>query len=156
LLSIFNKYVVNSPEKHGPFVNALRLLRPAIQGQNRLDEWWSLVIRPTIDTVGYRQHSIEDAREFLLGILVFDPEDEGVGEKSTISSHFTKKLLDAYLSRTRIPSGDEVVSPEDEFIAHELENILVAFGRKRPKVGRIHTPSIVSTLISVGTSSCCR
>jgi hypothetical protein len=134
LLFIFNKYVASNQEKHAPFVSALRLLRPAIHGEARLDEWWSLVIRPTIDAVGYRQHAVEDAREFLLGVLVFDPEDDISGEKSTISKQFTSKLLDAYLARTRLPSGDDVVSPEDEFIAHELENILVAFGRKQPKV----------------------
>lgn len=136
LLSIFKQYIDVNPDKHGGFVQALRLLRPAIRGEKRLDEWWTTLIRPTIDAIGHKRDTIEDAREFLLGILIFDAEDDPTGEKGRISSEFTKKLLDAYLARTIIPSGDNVVSPEDEFIAHELEGILVAFGRKKPKVSR--------------------
>ncbi|KAF1982198.1 hypothetical protein K402DRAFT_407851 [Aulographum hederae CBS 113979] len=134
LLSVYNKSVLESPEKHGPFVSVLRLLRPAITGQSRLDEWWMLAIKPTIDAVGHRRDTIEDAREFLLGIMTFDPEEDHSGERSKTSTHFTTKLIDAYLARTRIPSGtEEAVSPEDDFIAHELEAILVAFGRKMPE-----------------------
>jgi hypothetical protein len=134
LLSIYNRYVVGNIDKQPPFVEALRLMRPVIRGEKRLDEWWSLLIRPTIDSCGPRRDTIEEAREFLLRILVFDAEDDSTGEMAAMSSKFTQKLLDTYLARTRIPSGDDVVSPEDEFIAQELEGILVAFGRKKPKV----------------------
>ncbi|KAK3065699.1 hypothetical protein LTS18_002506, partial [Coniosporium uncinatum] len=68
--------------------------------------------------------------------MVFDPEEDPSREKAATSIHFTARLIEAYLARTRIPSGgeeDDVVSPEDDFVAHELENILVAFGRKMPK-----------------------
>jgi hamartin protein len=133
LVSIFNRSVIGNVDKYGPFVTVLRLLRTLILGQNRLEEWWTLVIRPTIDAIGHKRDTIEDAKEFLLGVLVFDPEDDISGEKTRISALFTQKLLDAYLSRTRLPAGDDVVSPEDEFIAHELEGILVSFGRKMPK-----------------------
>ncbi|KAF2671911.1 hypothetical protein BT63DRAFT_422429 [Microthyrium microscopicum] len=133
LLYIFNKYVSGNTEKHGPFVATLRLLRPAICGEKRLDEWWKLIIRPTVDSLGHKRDTIEDAREFLLGVLVFDVEDDPTGEKAEISMEFTRKLVDAYLARTKLPSGDNVVSPEDEFLAHELEGVLVAFGRKNPK-----------------------
>jgi len=110
------------------------MLQPVLRGEKRLDEWWGLVIRPTIDAVGHKRDEIEDAREFLLGILVFDVEDDVTGEKAAVSAQFTKKLLGAYLARTRLPSFEDMVSPEDEFLAHELEGILVAFGRKNPKV----------------------
>jgi Hamartin protein len=133
LVSIYNRYVIGNADKQGPFVAILRLLRPLITGETRLDQWWTLVIRPTVDAIGQRRDTVEDAKDFLLGILDFDPEDNGSGEKARISAQFTQKLLDAYLARTKIPSGDDVVSPEDEFIALELEGILVAFGRKKPK-----------------------
>lgn len=133
LLAVYNKHVTGNSEKQSPFVAVLRLLRPLLIGEKRLDEWWTLVIRPTVDTIGHRRDTIEDAKEFLLGILVFDVEDDASGYKSQISTSFVQKLLEAYLLRTKIPTGDDVVSPEDEFIAHELEGILVSFGRKMPK-----------------------
>jgi hypothetical protein len=139
LLLIYNCHVVGNIDKQTPFVAALRLMRPIIRGEQRLDTWWNLLIRPTIDSCGPRRDSIEEAREFLLRILVFDADEDSTGELAAMSSKFTRKLLDAYLTRTRIPSGDDVVSPEDEFIAQELEGILVAFGRKKPKVRiRLH------------------
>jgi hypothetical protein len=134
LLMIYNCHVAGNVDKQPPFVAALRLMRPVIRGEQRLDAWWNLLIRPTIDSCGPRRDSIEEAREFLLRILVFDAEEDRTGEMAAMSAVFTRKLLDCYLVRTKIPSGDDVVSPEDEFIAQELEGILVAFGRKKPKV----------------------
>jgi hypothetical protein len=118
-------------------VHVLRLLRPAILGVKRLEEWWSLVIRPTVDNIGHKRDTIEDAREFLLGILVFDADEDATREKASLSIQFTRRLMEAYLLRSKIPTGEgEVVSPEDEFIAQELEGILVAFGKKKPQVSR--------------------
>lgn len=135
LENVYSKYVAASPEKHGAFVNALRHLGPAITGETSLEHWWTLVIRPTIDAVGHKRETIEDAKEFLLGILVYDVDEDKDGLHAKLSSYFAQKLLSAYLTRTKIPSGTEaVISPEDDFIASQLENVLVAFGRRNPKV----------------------
>ncbi|KAF2121563.1 Hamartin protein-domain-containing protein [Lophiotrema nucula] len=135
LLSLYMRHVAGSPEKHGPFLSALRICRPALTGEARLNEWWELVLKPTIEGVGHKRHELEDAREFLLSILIFDKEGEREGELAHLSGAFTKKILDSYLARTRIPSSaEDVVSPENEAISHELESILVAFGRKKPKL----------------------
>ncbi|KAE9985821.1 hypothetical protein EG327_004578 [Venturia inaequalis] len=134
LLSIRNKPRSTSSERLGAFVHVLRLLRPCIRGDKRLGEWWLTVIKPIVDSVGHKRDTIEDAREFLLGILVFDADDDTTGEKASLSAQFTRRILEAYLVRTKIPTTDEeVVSPEDEYIAQELEGILVAFGKKKPK-----------------------
>jgi hypothetical protein len=139
LLSVYNRHVAESPDKHGPFVHILRLLRPAIRGEKRLEDWWTLVIRPTVDAIGHKRDTIEDAREFLLGVLVFDADEDRTGEKASLSGHFTRHLMMAYLARTKIPTSEsETVSPEDEFIAQELEGILVAFGKKKPQVSLAH------------------
>ena len=135
LLPLYKKYVADNPDKHGPFLSALKLLRPAIRGEGRLAEWWILVIRPTIDAIGHKREEIEDAREFLQGILIFDAEDDKSGGKAQLSAQFSKRLLEAYLERTKVPSTeDDTVSPQDEFIAHELESVLITFGRRKPKV----------------------
>jgi hypothetical protein len=150
LLSIYGKYVANNSELHGQFVRVLRLLRPAIVGVKRLEEWWSLVIKPTVDSIGHKRDTIEDAREFLLGILVFDADEDPTREKASLSIQFTRRLMDAYLLRSKIPTGEgEVVSPEDEFIAQELEGILVAFGKRKPQVSRRSSPILKSTKLNL-------
>lgn len=135
LLSLYMRHVDGHPEKRGSFLSALRFLRPALTGEARVDEWWDLVIKPTIDAVGHKRHEIEDAQEFLQGLLVFDADEDKTGDRARLSKHFSKKVLDIYLSRTKVPSAaEDSVSTEDEYVSHQLESILVAFGRRKPKV----------------------
>ncbi|KAJ4368164.1 hypothetical protein N0V83_006520 [Neocucurbitaria cava] len=134
LHALYLRHVAGSSEKHAAFLSALHLLRPAIIGETRLTAWWDLVLKPTIDGIGYKRHEIEDARDFVQSILVYDVDADTDGERARLSNVFTKKILDAYLARTSVPSSTEdTVSPENEFVSHELESVLVAFGRKMPK-----------------------
>ena len=136
LLVIYNKHVGLGSGKQSAFASLLRILLPAIAKQEWLDEWWSLIVKQTLDTIGNKRDNIEAVKDLLLSILVLGTaEDKTIESAAGISTHFTKKTLDAFLTHTKIPSSDvEVVSPEDEFIAHEWESVLIAFGRKRPKV----------------------
>ena len=135
LHALYLRHVSGSAEKHGPFLSALRLLRPAITGETRLTVWWDLVLKPTVDGVGRKRHEIDDAREFLQAVLVYDAEADRDGALARLSTLFTKKILDAYLARTIVPSSaEETLSPENDFVSHELESVLVAFGRRMPKV----------------------
>lgn len=134
LETVYSKHVAAFPEKHGAFVNALRHLSPAITSESSLEHWWTRVIRPTIDAVGHKRETIDDAKEFLLGILVYDVDEDKDGQRAKLSACFAQKLLDAYLTRTKIPSGTEaVIAPEDDFVASQLESVLVTFGRRNPK-----------------------
>lgn len=135
LHALYQRHVAEDPAKHGAFLSALRLVRSALTGEARLTIWWNLVLKPTIDGIGHKRHEIEDAREIVQSILVYDIEEDQSGDRARLSSLFTKKILDAYLFRTDVPSSSEnAVSPENEFIANELESVLVTFGRKMPKV----------------------
>lgn len=135
LLSLYNRHVAGNADKRGPFLSALRRVRPALTGEARMKEWWGLVVKPTIDTIGHKRHEVEEARGFLQDILAYDADEDKSGEHARISKQFSKILLDAYLSRTKVPTGaDDFISPEDEFVSHELETVLVAFGRRKPKV----------------------
>ncbi|KAF2026400.1 hypothetical protein EK21DRAFT_74256 [Setomelanomma holmii] len=138
LHTLYQRHVAGTPEKHGVFLSVLRLVRPALTGEARLTTWWNLAVKPTIDGIGRKRQEIEDAREFLLSILVFDVEADKDGELARLSSLFTKRVLDAYLARTNVPmSAGDTVSPENEFISSELESVLTTFGRKMPKVRHI-------------------
>lgn len=135
LLAIHNKHVATSPDKLGAFVHVLRLLQPALRGEKRLEDWWLLVVRPVIDSIGHKRDTIEDAREFLLRILLFDAEEDKSGMSAQLSAKFVNRLMEAYMARSRLPTlASEEISPENEFIAQEIESLLVAFGKKKPLV----------------------
>lgn len=135
LHTLYQRHVAGSAEKNGAFLAVLRLVRPALTGEARLTTWWNLVLKPTIDSMGRRRQELKDAHETIQSILVYDTDADREGEYARLSLLFTKKILDIYLTRTNIPlSPEDVVSPENEFVSNELESLLVAFGRKMPKV----------------------
>lgn len=134
LHTLYQRHVAPSPDKNGAFLALLRLVRPALTGEVRLTVWWNLALKPTINGVGHKRQEIEDAREIVLSILVYDTDTDKDGEHARLSKLFTKRLLDAYLARTNVPlSAEDTISPENELLAQELESVLVAFGRKMPK-----------------------
>lgn len=135
LLSLYMRNVAGNSEKNGPFLSLLLLVRPALTGEARLGEWWGLVLKPTLlEGMGHKRREIEDARAFLQSILVFDADEDRDGEHARLSKCFSGKILDAYISKTKIPSStQDVLSLEDEYVSHELETVLVAFGRRKPK-----------------------
>jgi hypothetical protein len=143
LHTLYQRHVAQTPEKHGAFLSLLCLVRPALTGEACLSTWWNLVVKRTVDGIGYKRQEIEDARDFIQSILVYDAEADKDGEYARLSRLFSKKVLDLYLARTNVPfSAEGAVSPENDFISHELESILMAYGRKMPKVSR-HTNTIV-------------
>src|SRR5438045_2893976 len=99
LLDVFSKHVVGDHEKQGTFVSVLRHLRPAIVGDDRLSAWWELIIRPSVDAIGHKRFVVEDAREFLLKVLVFDADEDAGGRNARTSRLFTQRILDVYLER---------------------------------------------------------
>ncbi|GME24482.1 Hamartin [Neofusicoccum parvum] len=134
LLQTYNNHVQDEPVKRSAFLSVLRQLRPAIRGDARLSQWWTLVIRPVVDGVGHKRDEIEDAREFVLGVLTYETGGENDAEQAQAAASYTQKLLECYLRRTRIPTGeDDVITPEDEYVAREIESLLVIYGRRKPK-----------------------
>lgn len=139
LLQTYNNHVQDEPVKRSAFLSVLRQLRPAIRGDARLSQWWTLVIRPVVDGVGHKRDEIEDAREFVLGVLTYETGSENDAEQAQAAASYTQKLLECYLRRTRIPTGeDDVITPEDEYVAREIESLLVIYGRRKPKVRSQH------------------
>ncbi|KAH7395234.1 Hamartin protein-domain-containing protein [Phaeosphaeria sp. MPI-PUGE-AT-0046c] len=139
LHTLYQRHVAPSPDKNGPFLEVLRMVRPALTGEVRLTVWWNLALKPTINGVGHKRQEIEDAREIMLTILVYNAETDKDGEQARLSKLFTKRILDAYLARTNVPlSAEDTISPENELLAQQLESVLVTFGRKMPKVRNTH------------------
>jgi hypothetical protein len=134
LTSLHTKHVAGSPDKCATFLHVLKAVRPALIGEARWNEWWDLVLKPAITSLGRKRNELEDARELILAILFFEDDQDKDGDQARLSQMFLGYLFDLYLARTRIPSPvEQVLSPEDEYVSQEIESILVAFGRRRPK-----------------------
>ncbi|KAF2273544.1 uncharacterized protein EI97DRAFT_435968 [Westerdykella ornata] len=131
-VSIYKRHVATSPDKHCAFLTALRRVWPALAGDSRFLDWYDMMIRPVICELGHKRSDIEEARGFLLDILVFDADEDKSGERAKLSRKCSDKLLSEWLARTRIPNV-QANTADNEFATHEVENVLVAFGRRKPK-----------------------
>lgn len=135
LLTIHEVQVSHDQTKLGPFLQLLRLLRTIIRSQKHVQQWWDQVIAPIVDGVGHKRVEFDQASGYLLDIL-----DNGLGQgteedRAKTSAHFANLLLKAYLKRTRIHDvTSEGRAAEDQFIARQLEGVLVTYGCKKPKV----------------------
>lgn len=134
LLATYKNHVHDEPAKRASFLHALRLLRPAIKGGSKLTEWWDVLIGSVVDGVGFKRLEIEDASEFVLGVLAFDADDDESTWQAAAAASYLQRLLNRYLHHTRLPTGGEdVITSQDEYMASQIEAILVAYGCRRPK-----------------------
>nr|OQO28229.1 hypothetical protein B0A51_07292 [Rachicladosporium sp. CCFEE 5018] len=132
LNNFWERFVGESPQKLGAFVGVLRELRTAITGESDLWEWWQTVVKPVISTIGYKQAALDDAKEFVLAILINADDEQSPGSRK-LSKRICKELLDIYIAKTRaIDDDDGFVAPENAQVATQVEAILVAYGKRRP------------------------
>lgn len=134
LKHLYSKCVIQNQARLGVFLHALRLLHPAITGASRKLEWWDLVIKDILDNTGHRRDEIEYATDFLLDIMSYDADSERALELSRQSTAVLRRLLAAYMRRSRLKDaqGEQLVL-EDGYASQQLEDVLVAFGRRKPK-----------------------
>jgi len=123
-------------ENLSAFIKVIQVLRPKLRGQAKLQDWYKLVIQPILDGVGSTRAEAKAAKELLLDILDHEGgagDDES--ERAKTAVHFTNRLIEAYMRRTRIPDADdEELDGEDDVVAQQLEDVLVTYGEKKPKV----------------------
>ena len=132
LRSFWEHQVGESPQKSGAFCGVLKELRPAITSEADIWDWWRTVIKPVISTTGYRKQALDDAQDFLIGSMVHHDEETGNENSSRLSNRLCSELFGIYISKTRQISDDDVlVAPENAQIAQQVENVLIAFGKKR-------------------------
>ena len=137
-MSLYKKQVAQDDDRLGIFLLALKGLRPAIRQREYLEEWWKLVIKPVLDGIGHTRVAIKHASALLLDILDFDADTtDGETKKveARISSYFGGQLLDCYIKRNYVTIiQDETLSSEDQFITAQISEVLLGYGRRKPKV----------------------
>lgn len=136
--NLYHKLVAEHADKQPEFLAALGLLRPAIRGEERMMQWWKVLVRPAFDRLGRDDALASALRDFLLAVLVYEDDDDQDGELAQVSDAFTQELLDLYLEKTTIPGIDRegplVVDDKARLVGNHLESILVDLGRRKPKV----------------------
>jgi solute carrier family 25 protein 16 len=111
-------------------------LKPAICGSGRLLTWWDKLAQPVLDNIGEEQGLALEAKKTLLGILVYDEDDELEKEDAERTSEaVSENLLAVWLKKNQ--AGNAHFDNEARFVEGQIQLILLAFGRKRPKVSRI-------------------
>ncbi|EMC91540.1 hypothetical protein BAUCODRAFT_38652 [Baudoinia panamericana UAMH 10762] len=133
LKTFWERYVGDNRAKYGAFVGVLRELRPVIRDDTDLFGWWQLVVEPVLTTPG-RKAALEDAREFLLSVMVNSDHESPGQQRSKVSTRLMTDLLKIYQARTRgVTDEDPLIAPENAQIAQQVEVVLVSYGRRQPK-----------------------
>lgn len=138
LQSVFRKHVENPPSdaesKHGAFLQLLLLLRPYLRSMAQKLHWYKVAILPVLDAVGRLRVEISRASTLMVSMLDYDLEEADATLHAKDSTQFVKLLLDGYMAHALDATADgNVYSLESEHIASQFENVLVTFGKKKPK-----------------------
>ena len=111
-------------------------MKPGIRGSGRLLQWWDKLALPVLDNIGEEKGLALEAKNTLLGILVYDEDDELEKEDAVRTSDaVSENLLSVWL--TKHQAGNIDFDNEARFVEGQIQLILLAFGRKRPKVRQI-------------------
>jgi solute carrier family 25 protein 16 len=111
-------------------------------GLEELSKWWEILVKPTLDSMGQTKAVVADARAIVLGVLVYDDDDDPTGQKAQASSVFTDKLFEIFLEKTKLTAPSESgAGIRDEqkhrFVSANVEAVLLAYGKRKPKVSII-------------------
>lgn len=140
LLSLFKLRVEPYPRNQGLFMTVLSHLRPAILAENDKVEWFNLAVKPFVHQSGARRSTIEDAQTFVVGAMVYDDDAPDARERASTCARLASILLDEYMARTtpHLTKDKDLPLQLKGQAAQYLQNMLVAFGRKKPKVPNLH------------------
>jgi solute carrier family 25 protein 16 len=133
LLNIYQSAVSETPSRLAPFLAILQLLKPNYRGAGRLFQWWEQLAGPILVHIGVEKGLAVEARDILLGILVYD-EDEAIveAEAKATSNKVAENLLETWLAKAKVATED--LDEHAKFVEGQIRETLIAFGRKRPQV----------------------
>lgn len=111
-------------------------MKPGIRGSGRLLQWWDKLALPVLNNIGEEKGLALEAKNTLLGILVYDEDDEVEKDDAVRTSEVvSENLLAVWLKKHQAGNAD--FDNEARFVEGQIQLILLAFGRKRPKVRQI-------------------
>lgn len=133
LLSIYQSSILDRPARLAPFLAILRMLKPNIQGSGRLLQWWDKLSGPIVMHLGVEKGLAFETRDTLLEILIYDEEDEvHLKDAKASSDGVANNLMATWIAKSKLAL--EEFNDHAKFVATQVQLILLAFGKKRPKV----------------------
>lgn len=133
LQSFWEKYVGDNAQKLALFMGVLKILRPAITGQANI-VFWARKAVTLVSSTGSVPSAIQDAQAYLVGTMVFSDDEKNALQRSRTSARLCKDLFDAYMFRSsELANGSPSAAPSNAQIKKQIEDVLIAFGRRRPK-----------------------
>lgn len=132
LLSIYQNNVPGNSSRYAPFLAVIRTLSPALRGAGRLLQWWDRLCIPVINKLGAEKGLATEAKNAVLSILVYeDGQGELMDDAITTASSITENLLNVWINKQTAASVE--FDDDARFIENQIQMILLAFGRRRPK-----------------------
>lgn len=136
LINIYQTSIIEHPSRLAPFLSILRLLKPALRVSGRLLQWWDKLSPPIMVHLGVEKGLASEVKSTLLSILVYDEDEEdSVRETARATSvSMVENLISTWLAKIKLAA--EEFDDHAKFVEGQIQLILLAFGKKRPKVSR--------------------
>ena len=135
-VSIFQRLVRDAPTRLGPFVAILRRLLPCLRTTARVFQWWDLLTEPVLANEDQDRHLAEESFAGVFEVLMsFDADDEDANGLETPSNPFVNRLVALWMDRYNLLE-QETVSRSDENRDRRIREVMMKYGKSRPKVGR--------------------
>lgn len=146
LKSLWEKCAADDQNKLGAFAGVLWELHAAMSEEERA-VWWRRVIKPLLNQARFSKAALEDAKEFTMAVMVPEEDDETIAGQATATDLLCRDLLDMYVmhSRSLDDNEDSPSLAKDTQVAQQIEDVALAFGRKRPKYLFHHLDDLVKT-----------
>lgn len=106
---------------------------------------------PILDRLGQEKGLAVEARDTLLEILAYDEDEAEIEDAEATSRAIAHNLIETWLQKYR--QATEEFDSHARFVQEQIQMILLAFGKRRPKVDII-PKSWLTTLTTVGFSHC--
>lgn len=135
LKKLHKSVLSKSPEKIGPFVSVLKVLRPLITNAEDIIGWLDVVMSSFVDRTDQTRKSAQDATDFVVDAMTLDTGRNGGQDKhSERCAAQLRKIIQASTRRIdTILLGDTVLShAAANHGLQTLQGFLLAFGRKQP------------------------
>ncbi|KAK9472998.1 Hamartin protein-domain-containing protein [Dipodascopsis tothii] len=127
------------------FLKTLVLLQPCLISNAHLGHWAHMLMAPALDTSGRLKVAVDLARQFLVGLMVFDTygntDSRDPADCEALAAETATDILGVYLQKTldkaiNVELGENPGTFSDErlmLINRNAEAMLIAFGQRRPK-----------------------
>ncbi|KAI0132511.1 Hamartin protein-domain-containing protein [Xylariales sp. AK1849] len=130
LISIYQKDVLGTPARYGPFLNILRRFRTVIANPDRTLRWWEL-LEPYLQVLAQEKGLAAEGQDAVLAILTADEVSDPENPVGSAAGTLAEKLLTLWLDECEVAGRAE--DALTNFRERQLRNTLIIYGKKRPR-----------------------